>query len=164
MSNVFTYTKYLGRFFTEKEIDELLASFSISKKPKINKGDTTGHVSSKENGVELTFRDEKYLKIKRNQYPDGAAVLSNIRFVGYSTDQLSKYVGILSDGISFESTKADLIRIFGYPNDPKYKKNGKLETGEDDSLMRWDRADYCFFAEFDDANKLVEFALQLPVA
>jgi hypothetical protein len=165
MNDVFYYTKYLGRYFTEKEIYELLNLFSISEEPKISKGDTTGHVSSMKNGIELTFRDEKYLKNKNNTYPEGAAVLSNIRFVGHGTNEFSKYSGKLYETISFESSKkTDLIKAFGYPSDPKYKKNGKLEVGEDDSLMRWDKDGYCFFADFDGANKLIEFAIQLPIA
>jgi hypothetical protein len=102
--------------------------------------------------------------VKTIEYPKGAAVLSNIRCIGRDIQGFKKYEGILCEGISFGSSKMDVLKVFGYPNDPEYDVNGRIGPDENDNLMRWDREGYCFFARFDTTNTLIVFSIQLPVA
>jgi len=151
MIDASSYYKFLGKFHGETDIVNLMNEFDITEKPKLPRGDIDAYLTNHKKGIDFTFTDERHLDVKAINYPEGALVLSNIRFNGVADKHYKKYDGTLPEGVSFGMSKLEVIKLMGNP--VVGRRN-----------LRWDREGYCFFAEFDDADKLIEFAIQLPVA
>src|SRR5262245_36376751 len=140
------YLSVLGKYWDEQELRDLLASLGISGAPKLKRGDITGYLSSRPHGVELTFRRGVALDVPLRQYPEdavalrtspqGAVVLSNIRFYGKKTAPIQPFKGKLPFGGQFGASKQSLIQDLGPP---------EFEVGNNGPI-RWDRDRYWLFA------------------
>ncbi|KWE61024.1 hypothetical protein WL76_02755 [Burkholderia ubonensis] len=144
----------LGHYFGEPEIAEFLSNLGIADVPKLKRGDSTAIVANEALGVEVTFRDSDALDVKAREYPEGALVLSNVRFYGIKTGDFAPYVGDLPLGVLFGSTKQALIDRLGVPA----RDNLALRQ------VRWDFDAYCVFAKFGEKEGMVIFSVQLPIA
>jgi hypothetical protein len=160
---ILDYVKYLGLYHGEEALQPLLSQLGLAKAPKLAKGDITTHLSAKALGVELCFRDERFVKIPDKQFPEGALVLSNITFYGEGHSGYKTYADVIFPGITWGSTKPEVLRAFGIPNAPSFSTTGELLPGEDDWNMRWDRADHCLFFTFTDEGQISDAAIQLPL-
>jgi hypothetical protein len=138
-------------------------ALAISKAPKISKGDKTGHLLFKKIGIELIFKDERFVKIPGKVFPEGAMVLSNVTIYLSEEDGYLPYTGSLPTGIGPNASKEGVLKGFGIPNSPKYSPAGKLLPDEDDWIMRWDRPDHVLFCTFNDEGTVTDMALQLPL-
>jgi len=110
------YAEKIGLYYGEPQLEDLLSKLNISAKPKLKRGDDTTYLSSHELGVELTFEDADSLSQPRREYPDGALVLSNIRFYGVPTGLFSAFKGTLPRGIQFGTKRQELISALGEPD------------------------------------------------
>lgn len=160
---IFDYVKFLGMYWSEPSLKPLLDELSISKAPKIQKGDQTGHLLLKKLGIEITFKDERFIKIPGKEFPEGGMVLCNICFYLTNEDGYKPYSGRLPNYIKPEATKADVLKAFGFPNNLKYSPAGKLLPGEDDWIMRWDKQGFVIFCTFTEEGTATDIALQLPL-
>lgn len=145
------FEKYLGKYFTEEPIGELLMHFAIAGVPNLKKGDDTAYLSSMERGVELTFVDSESLD-GAAQYPDGALVLGNIRFYGIQGHKFSPYVGELPADLKFGETKDQVQLRLGAPS----------WSGLNGSKLRWNREGIRLIVSFDDKGKVEIVSLDLP--
>lgn len=126
----------------------------MQEKPKIPKGDVDAYVKNHDEGVELTFTDERALDVKAGrEYPEGALVLSNIRFYGAPTNDFKIFNGILPMSLSFGDIKEKLLE--------KLMSPAWLNSKQ--SSMRWDFEGYCLFCDFDADQKLDTICIQLPL-
>jgi hypothetical protein len=148
------FISVLGKYFGEAELTSFLAEFEITDKPKLKRGDTTAHLSNESLGVELTFRDADALRVKTRNYPDGALVLSNVRFYGDNSSTYKPFAEPLPLGVVFGDSKSALLSKLGEPA----RDNERLK------LMRWDLQGFCAFASLSEAGVLETFDIQLPVA
>jgi hypothetical protein len=69
----------IGSYFGEESLALFLDSIAVGGTPKLLKGDDTTFLQNAENGLELTFADERFMAVKRRTYPEGALVLTNVR-------------------------------------------------------------------------------------
>lgn len=145
------FEKFLGKYFGEQPIGELLTHFAIAGAPKLKKGEDTAYLSSLERGVELTFVDSESLD-DAAKYPDGALVLGNIRFYGIPGHKFSPYVGGLPAGLKFGETKDDVQLRLGAPN----------WSGLNGSKLRWNLASVRLIVSFDANGKAEIISLDLP--
>ena len=157
------YVKFLGMYWGESALQPLIEKLRASKPPKISKGDVTGHLEFKKTGIYLVFRDERFVKIPGKSFPEGAMVLSNISFYLIKKDGYQPYTGNLPSRMVSEATKAEMINVFGFPNDPKYSSTGELLPGEEDWMMRWDHPNHVMFCSFNDDGQATSIGLQLPL-
>ncbi len=153
MTDMNDLVNLLGRYFGEPEIAQFLSDFNITAVPKLKRGDITVTVSNKESGIEATFRDADALDVQTREYPEGALVLSNVRFYGVETDDFAPYTGPLPLGVTFGASKQKLIDRLGAPA----RDNLRLRQ------VRWDFETYCVFARFGDTDDMIIFGIQLPV-
>lgn len=160
---IFDYVQYLGLYYGEASLQPVLSEFGLTSIPRLPKDDNTTYLSAKKTGIELCFKDERFVNIPGKQLPEGALVVSNIRFYGEGHPGYSAYAGNIYRDITLASTKADVLRAFGIPNAPSYLASGELIPGENDWKMRWDRADHCFFITFDDDGNISSLSIQLPL-
>jgi hypothetical protein len=159
----FDHVKFLGMYWGEPGMQPLVDTLKISKPPKIAKGDRTGHLLFKKLGLELTFKDERFVKIPNKVFPEGSVVLCNIRFYLTDEDAYKPYAGALPTCISPNATKVEVLQGLGIPNFPKYSPAGKLLPDEDDWKMRWDKNSFVIFCTFNDEGTATDIALQLPL-
>jgi hypothetical protein len=157
------YVKFLGMYWGEPALQPLIEQLKSSKPPKISKGDVTGHLEFKKIGIYLVFRDERFVKIPGKSFPEGAIVLSNISFYLIKKDGYQSYTGNLPGGIESGATKTEVIKVFGFPNDPKYSTTGELLPDEEDWMMRWDHLNHVMFCSFNDDDQAISIGLQLPL-
>lgn len=159
----FSYLKYLGKYYGEEEISNLTTEFQILKIPKLPKGDIDVNLTNHTIGIELTFTDENHLDVKITEYPENALVLTNIRFNGVADKKIQKYEGLLPFRLQFGMSRAEVIKLVGYPDNPKYSGGVLVDPSGQKRNMRWDKKDYCFFARYDE-EKFSVFSIQLPVS
>lgn len=160
---LFDYVKFLGMYWGEPGLQPLVNALGISKPQKISRGDVDGYLEFKKNGLYLVFSDEKTINIPNKILPEGAMVLSGFGFYLKSKDGYKPYTGKLSNGISSDATKAEVLKLVGIPSKPKYSPTGGLMPGEDDWNMRWDREGYFMSCIFSDVGVATRFAIQLPL-
>jgi hypothetical protein len=89
-------------------------------------------------------------------------VLTNIRFNGVAEKKIQKYEGLLPFGLQFGMSRAEVIKLVGYPDNPKYSGGVLVDPSSQKRNMRWDKKDYCFFAQYYE-EKFSVFSIQLPV-
>jgi len=148
------FIKLLGLTSYDPEVKALLAQCGIRKEPKIPRGDETDVIGVPKLGLEITFRDERYLDVKSAKYPDGALVLSNVRMYGDWSPDFKPFTGTLPHGLTFEVKPPQAS-----------KKLGRKPAWEDDDKrhVRWDFPNHCVFLRFASDGKLGEVAVQLPL-
>ena len=98
-------TSLLGRYFDEPEISGFLSDIGVTAIPKLKRGDSTAIVSNGASGIEVTFRDADALDVKTKVYPEGAPVLSSVRFYGIKTDNFAPYTSQLPVAAAFGVSK-----------------------------------------------------------
>ncbi|WP_341645987.1 hypothetical protein [Thauera sp. SDU_THAU2] len=161
---IFDYVKYLGLYYGEAPLQPLLAELDLAKAPKLARGDMTTYLSAKTKGVELCFDEERSVQISGKQFPEGALVLSNIRFYGKNNPGYGAYSRCIFPGITLGSTRLDVLHTFGAPNSRKfYSDKEELPLGESEWKMRWDRADHCVFFTFNEDGLISNISIQLPL-
>lgn len=146
------YSEKIGLYYGEPLLADLLSQLNISEKPKLERGDDTAYVSNHALGVELTFKDEHALNQPRREYPEGALVLSNMRFYGVPTEGFSVFRGALPRGIQFGATRQQVISAFGTPD--RASLSGDLLSWEED--VAW------FQIAFGDNDEVEIVSLQHP--
>ncbi len=159
----FEHVKYLGMYWGESSLQPLIDALSITKAPKLSKGDTDAYVEIKKSGLFLIFSDERTINIPGKVFPEGALVLSNLTFYLVDKDGYRAYKGATPRGISPNTTRADVLIAMGLPSSPKYSPAGVLLPGENDRMMRWDKADHFVFCAFASDGKASRTGLQLPL-
>lgn len=159
----FDHVKFLGMYWGEPSLQPLVDALGISKTPRIAKGEKTGQMLFKKLGVELIFKDERFVKIPGKLLPEGAMVLSNLTFYLTKSDGYHPYNGALPSGIKLGISKADVLKVFGSPDDPRYTPAGQLLPGEDDWMMRWDKQGFAMYCAFSEEDAATDLALQLPL-
>jgi hypothetical protein len=145
---------YLGFYYGEKELELLFTELAIKAAPKIKRDEITTHSVSKELGVVLTFRRERFLDVQLREYPEGALVLSNILFYGVKNPTCKVWKGKLPYDVTFGQNKDALIKRLGVPEIDDSEMN----------IMRWDKEGHAVFADMNDDLALEIFSVQLPVA
>lgn len=161
--SILNYVKFLGNYYGEQQFNDLLLGFGISKPPKIDRGDITTYLSAKKIGVEFCFRDEKYINNPQKSFPEGALVVSNIRFYGFGVTGYGSYQGAIFSDVTLKSQKKEIIELIGLPNAPKFSETGEPLPGENASVFRWDRSDHCLFFAFSKDGAIRNVAIQLPL-
>lgn len=127
----YDYTSLLGLYFGEKALTDFLLSVGITKRPKIPRDDTSTIVEGKSSGLELTFEEEEFLETPLRDYPDGAMVLTSIRFNGTRTDECEISPLELPHGLKFGMNREAILQLLGTP---------QLVDDELD-MFRWDFAE-----------------------
>ena len=141
----------LGKYFGESEITELLSELDVQEKPKLKRGDDTTFLSKPTKGIELTFEDSEALITSAREYPEGALVLSNIRFYGVKTDEFSLFQDKLPFNVNFGDDKNTLISKLGQP----------VLSNPSGTKMRWDSQAVSMFASLNQSGHLEIFSIQL---
>jgi hypothetical protein len=149
------FVSLLGQTSDDEGPKALLAACGVSRKLKIKKGDLTEVIACKDLGLEVTFRDERHLDVKKKEYEDGALVLSNIRMYGSGHQSFRPFEGALPFGLSFDKKPDDARTALG---DAPAVENPQR------TLARWDRPDYSLFIRTDaQRERVTEVSVQLPV-
>lgn len=151
--NISTLTQAIGSFFGEEPVRQFLDALAVEGAPKLPKGEDTTFLKKSENGLELTFAGERFMTGKTRQYPEGALVLTNVRFYGAGVDDFDAYTGELPYGLNFGATLDDLTKALGTPG-------WKSPNGQ---RFRWDQSGHAVFATLGEDAKLQILAVQLPV-
>lgn len=110
------FRDYLGMHFGQPELCRLFDVFVIQAKPTLVKDDDTAHISNPSIGVELTFRDAAIIDDTDIDLPDGALVLTNVRFYGTVSGRFKPYQGKLPDDTQFGDTLENFVAKFGEPD------------------------------------------------
>ena len=145
----------LGKYYDQPDVDTLLSNFEIKEKLKLKKGEVDAYLSSKKHGIEITFSIESSLKERtQTTYPDGALVITNIRFYGVSTSDFDVYQGVLPSGIFFRNSKKELESTLGTSS----WRNPILNS------YRWKNSEYQLMAVLNDEEELEICSIQLLTA
>ncbi|AHB57783.1 TPA: hypothetical protein ACRND3_006471 [Pseudomonas aeruginosa] len=146
------YINFLGYYYGEEELNLLLNALAIAEVPVLPRGDTDTYLLKESAGIELTLSDAESLKFSERDYPDGALVLTNVRYYGKKIGEFSIFQGALPYGIKFGQTKPDLISLLG---EPEWKN-------PDESRLRWVRGSHRIHVTLDNDGKVVIFSGGLP--
>jgi hypothetical protein len=146
----------LGKTYRDPAVQGLLQAFAITKVPKLKRGDDTAIVSSKENGVEITFCDERFLDVRSDIYEEGDLVLDNVRLYGSGNSTFSQFAEPLPLGLAFDLGPAEVEGRVG----------AKPAWGDRDlGSSRWDLDGFCLFVTFAKKVKGIRnLSIQLPVS
>lgn len=146
--------KLLGLTSTDKKVIAFLGDCAIKKQPKLKHGDMDAYLENTKLGVEIVFRDERYLDIKTQVYDEGSLVLFNIAMY-CDDDNFSRFDDDLPLGLEF-----------GFGLKEVNAKLGKKPAWQDDDMgdARWDFKGYCIFITFNEKfTKIQNLAVQLPM-
>lgn len=147
------YAEKIGMYYGEPKVDDLLSQLMILDKPKLKRGDDTTYLSNHELGVELTFEDAESLDQPRREYPDGALVLTNIRFYGISVGLFSAFKGTLPHGIEFGTKREELLSNLGEP--------GWISSSG--NKFRWETEEPWLLVSMNDRGEAEILSLQHPM-
>lgn len=151
--DISTVAQTLGAYFGEEPINNLLRELAVEGSPKLLKGEDTTFLHKSENGLELTLTGERFLTAPLREYPEGAVVLTNIRFYGEGVDGFKAYTGKLPYDLKFGENLTDLTNALGHPG--WVSPNGRR--------FRWDQNGHAVFATLGADARLQMLAIQLPV-
>ena len=146
----------LGLTSDDAKVKSFLGSCGINKQPKLKRGELTAILENKKLGLEITFRDERYLDVrpKEKEYEEGALVLSNVRAYGEGDANFEKFQGELSHALKFEFGRNETEAKLGKPAD----------ESEFFPLLRWDYDGHCLFVRFNkQLSEIREASVQLPI-
>ncbi len=148
------FVPLLGLTVDDARIQAFLANCGITEQPKLESDDDeTAIVENAKLGLEVTFKDERFLDVKSAEYEEGDLVLSNVRMYGTGDDMFREFPGRLPCGLRFEST----------PQDAEAALQAKPAWVNSDSThARWDFATHCLFLRFRKAKELAQVSVQLP--
>ncbi|WP_431103438.1 hypothetical protein [Roseateles noduli] len=153
--NIDTLLRALGSYFGEASLALFLHSVAVDGAPELPEGDDTTFLKKAEAGLELTFTGEQFMTVKLRKYPEGALVLTNVRFygAGAGAEDFCPYTGELPYGLDFSATLDDLMKVLGAPG----------WKGPNGHRFRWDRDGHALFATLGAGGELQILAVQLPV-
>jgi hypothetical protein len=134
----------------------LPAESNQPKPPVIPHDDINTYLHNRALGVELTFSDAVARDVPVLGVPADTAVLSNIRLYGPGHRTHQPFKSELPFGLRFGDSKAALVAKFGPPDLGHVLPNKT-------PLLRWDTARYAIFMLLDEAGRLMQLELQLPV-
>jgi len=149
------YISLLGRTSDDPEVKTLLTESGITKPPKLKRGDLDAYAVNKKLGLEIIFRDERYLDVKSQEYEEGALVLWNVAMYCES-ENMESYPGELPIGLKCNLGRKEVVTKLG--KKPAWEDK---ESGD----ARWDFPGYCLFITFDSQlKKIRNLGVQLPLA
>ena len=148
------YIDAVGDYFGEPRVATLLKHLGVDKKPKISRGERSTNFVCKPLGVEISFTNESSLDVSNARYPDGAVVLSSVRFYGPGSEEFEQYSESLPHALSFEMGVADVSKRLGNP----------AFSNEFIGTYRWDLPRHCIFVDCEEGKKITQVCVQLPVA
>ncbi len=150
LSNV---TELLGSFYQEAPLKQFLDALGLSEKPRLPRDSTTTVLHRYDLGIEITFTGERYLDQPIRDYPEGALVLTNLRFYGPGFRNFSSFDGTLPYRLEFGATLKQLASVFGEPAwfDAELAK------------ARWDLPNHAAFAGFDEEGRSDLYGFQTPI-
>ncbi|WP_025804398.1 hypothetical protein [Pseudomonas chlororaphis] len=146
------YFESLGAYYGEKKIKDLLEDLKITETPTLPRGDADTYLLKEEAGIELTLSDSESIKDPKREYPDGALVLTNVRYYGKEMQGFSIFQGELPYGIQFGQEKKEIISMLG---EPEWKNS-------DESRLRWIRGNHRVHVTLNDANRAIIVSVGLP--
>jgi len=147
----------LGLTSGDEKVKDFLTRFGITKRPKLKRGEETAYLENEKLGLEITFRDERYLDVESVDYEEGDLVLSSLRMYGPDHDIFS----------CFDEDKLPLGLKFEYGFKEVEAKLKKKPAWQNKSLAkaRWDLKGYCVFVTFGKKLRNTRIvSVQLPVA
>ena len=145
--------EYLGFYYGEDKLENLLKSFNISEQPTLPRGETDAYLLKEASGIELTFSDSESLNSPERNYPDGALVLVNIRYYGRKIGKFSIYQGALPYGIKFNLKKPVLLTLLG---EPEWKN-------PEESRLRWIRENHRIHVTLSQNEEVAIVSVGLPL-
>jgi hypothetical protein len=148
------YLDAIGDYFGEPRVALVLKHLGIEKTPKKPRGERSVNFSSESLGVEIAFTDEGSLDVPNPRYPEGALVLSSVRFYGPGSREFKQYTGRLPHELSFDMRLADVSKLLGAP----------AFSNEFIGTYRWDLQHHCIFVDCEVGKKVTQICVQLPVA
>lgn len=148
------YLNAIGDYFGGSCVDFVLNHLGIDETPKIPRGERSANFVAMSLGVEIAFTDEGSLDVPSERYPDGALVLSSVRFHGSGENGFKAYDGSLPHDLSFEMGLGEASRRLGPP----------AFSNEFIGIYRWDLQNYCVFVDCEVGKKITQICVQLPVA
>lgn len=154
MINANEFTSLLGITSDDQGAKELLKQFKITKEPKLKGDDFTAIVLNHSLGIEITFRDERFVEVSFQEYEEGALVLWNIRMYGPGHQLFKPFTGVLPFGLTFGMSRKEAGEKMG--RKPAWES-------KDPAKARWDFEKHCAFLAFDKAKGLHIVSLQMPV-
>ena len=153
--NANEFIPLLGQTSEDAAVKKFLASSGISKRPKLKSGDVTAYLVNEKAGMDVTFRDERHLKVKSREYDEGSLVVSNISLYGEGDSSYKKFAGELPLGMTFDLGRKEVQAKLG--------KKPNWES-KDPVSARWDFKGYCLFIDFEkNGKRMKNLAIQLPV-
>ena len=149
------FISLLGLTSEDEQVKAQLLAYQITKSPKVKRDDTTDILVNNKLGIEFTFRDEYFLRIRLRDYEEGSLVLSNIRMYGEGHKTYKPFTGDLPHGLTLKFDREQVEAKLG-------QKPG-WERAES-RTARWDFKDHCVFVTFDSqSNRIRSMDVQLPV-
>ncbi|MHA7116290.1 hypothetical protein ACX0KM_19360 [Pseudomonas promysalinigenes] len=145
--------QYLGTYYGEEKLGNLLKSLNIIEQPILPRGETDTYLSKETAGTELTFSDSESLVSPERDYPDGALVLVNIRYYGREIGKFSIYQGALPYGIKFGLKKPALLTLLG---EPEWKN-------PEESRLRWARENHRVHVTLSHNGEVAVVSVGLPL-
>ena len=151
--------KLLGLTSDNEKVVDFLVKYGINKNPMLKHGEENAYLENILLGIEITFKDERFLDIKRDEYEEGALVLSNVRMYGPYKDNgdFSRFdEAKLPFGLKYDFDLKEVVS--------KLKKQPAF-VNKSVGIARWDLKDFCLFVTFDKKMQKIRIvAIQLPVA
>jgi hypothetical protein len=148
------YLDAIGDYLGEPRVASVLKHLGIEKPPKKPRGERSVNFPSAPLGVEIAFTDEGSLDVPNARYPEGALVLSSVRFYGPGSNEFKPYPGTLPYELSFDMRLADVSKRLGAP----------AFSNEFIGTYRWDLQRHCIFVDCEVGMKITQICVQLPVA
>jgi hypothetical protein len=151
------FIKTIGMTSDDAEVKAAIAACGINKNPrkKLNKDFGTAFVTNPKKGIELKFRDERFLEAKGKTYEEGSLVFVNARMYGDGYEDFKRFDGELPLGLRFEMGLKEVQATLG-------KK--PASKGKDIAIIRWDFKGYSLFVVFNaDCTEIGSVAVQMPV-
>jgi len=134
-------------------VKALLRACGFNKEPKLPHGELDTNLGNVKMGIEIAFRDERYLDVKTREYDDGALVLWNVAMYG-DDPKYQRFPGDLPHGLQFNHGRKEVEAMLGKP----------AVVNKETRSARWDLEDHCLFVDFDSKFKeILNLAVQLPV-
>lgn len=144
----------IGRTTDDNRVKKFLSSCGIKKQPKLVPGEMDVYLDNPKLGLEIAFRDERYLDVKSEEYEEGSLILWNITMYGDDEDY-ERFQANLPLGLEFKFGLKEVKAKLG--KKPAWEEK---EMGD----ARWDFDGYCVFITFDEEfEEILNIAIQLPV-
>jgi hypothetical protein len=157
------FIQLLGTPADAPELKQLLATFGVTRSPKLDKGDFDANIEISRSGIEFIFTDEAFFR-DQDDIAIGVSplLLTNVSMSSDAAPGFSTYQGPLPYSLAFSDTR-DAARAKLGPPDELDDDDDDDDDGEESRLDRWTKDGIWVFAEYaDDFQSIVSVAVQLP--